>query len=105
MDAFRTADEKRVFLKRVRKESSEITIARFFSEEDKASDDRNHCVPILDYFEDEAISGYGILVMPIFRKFDRPEFVSIDEALEFVRQTLEVRLSFPPWVAGSNEST
>ena len=93
MDAVRLADGKRVFLKRLRRGRSEIAIARFFSEGDKASDERNHCVPILDYLEDESLPGYGFLVMPVMRYFYEPEFLSIDEALEFIRQTLEVRLS------------
>ena len=93
MDAVRLADGKRVFLKRLRRDHEEIAISKFFSEGDKASDERNHCVPILDYLEDESLPGYGFLVMPVMRHFYKPEFLSIDEALEFIRQTLEVRLS------------
>ena len=54
-------------------------------------DERNHCVPILDYIEDERIPHEGFLVMPALRIFDDPDFVSVDEAVEFIRQSLEVR--------------
>ena len=93
MDALRLADNKLVYLKRIPKDSTEIQIAKFFSTGESAHDARNHCVPVLDYFEDENLAEYGILVMPLFRPFDDPEFHSIDEVLEFMRQTLEVRFA------------
>ena len=92
MDALRLEDNKYVFLKRLSKDTKELEIARFFSSEEKKKDKFNHCVPILDYFEDERLPECGILVMPLFRLFDEPPFVSIDEVVEFIRQTLEVRL-------------
>ena len=91
MDAHRLSDGRRVFLKRVPRNSPEIPISRFFTQDGIVNDPRNHCVTIVDYFEDESLSDYGFLVTPIMRDFDSPEFLSIDEVLEFVRQTLEVR--------------
>ena len=37
---------------------------------------------------------------PLLRPFDEPAFVSIDEVVEFVRQTLEVRLLLVTSVLG-----
>ena len=53
-------------------------------------DPRNHCAPVVEYFEDEKLPEYGFLVTPLYRAFNKPEFDSIDEVLEFIRQTLEV---------------
>ena len=92
MDAQRLSDNKLVFLKRIPKDSTEVQIAKFFSTDEKARDERNHCVPVLEYFEDENLAEYGILVMPLFRRFNDPKFLSIDEVLEFIGQTLEVRI-------------
>ena len=90
MDALRVTDNKFVYLKRVPKNSTEVQIAKFFSTEDRMRDPRNHCAPVLEYFEDEKLPEYGIIVTPLYREFDIPEFDSIDEVLEFIRQTLEV---------------
>ena len=73
--------------------TKELEIAKFFSSEDKMRDRRNHCAPVLEYFEDEKLPEYGVLVTPLYREFDRPEFDSIDEVLEFIGQTLEVCLT------------
>ena len=91
IDARRLADNRLVYLKRLPKGSTEVQIAKFFSAGERARDARNHCAPVLDYFEDERLAEYGILVTPLFRHFDDPEFDSIDEVLEFMGQTLEVR--------------
>ena len=79
-----------VYLKRVPKNSTEVQIAKFFSTEERMRDPRNHCAPVLEYFEDEKLPEYGFLVTRLYRAFDDPDFCSIDEVLEFIRQTLEV---------------
>ena len=79
-----------VYLKRVPKNSTEVQIAKFFSAEERMRDPRNHCAPVLEYFEDEKLPEYGFLVTRLYRAFDDPDFCSIDEVLEFIRQTLEV---------------
>ena len=100
MDALRVKDNTRVFLKRIPKDSDEVEITSLFSSEEKIGDPCNHCVPVLDYFEDERLPECGILVTPLLRPFDEPAFVSIDEVVEFVRQTLEVRLLLVTSVLG-----
>ena len=94
MDALRLEDNKYVFLKCIEKSGEELEIARSFSSEGKLGDALNHCVPVVDYFEDERLPHCGILVTPLLRRFDEPSFVSIDEVVEFVRQTLEVHLRY-----------
>ena len=94
MDAVRPSDNDIVVLKRVNKSEHEfeVEISKYFSSEDLRKDPRNHCVPVLEYFEDETLPEHGFLVTPLFRNLNEPEFVSIDEVVEFIRQTLEVSL-------------
>lgn len=92
MDAT-TADGRIVCLKRVRKESSERKIAVYLSSGELRADPHNHCVPILDYFDDELEAQTEIIVMPLLRRFYSPPFVTVEEAVDFFRQTLEVRFT------------
>ena len=90
LDALRISDNTYVYLKRVPRESREYEVAEFFSSEDRKCDARNHCVPVLDYIEDDRMPEYALIVTPLLRLFNDPEFATIGEILEFVRQTLEV---------------
>ena len=91
IEATRTKDGKQVSIKRVRCKSQEPSIALFLSPtEGEDNDPRNHCVPILDCFTDEALPNLMFLVMPLLRQFDDPPFFAVDEVLDFMRQTLEV---------------
>jgi len=90
MDATRKSDGRIVVLKRTDKQlrSEEIEITRYLSQEDFLSDERNHCVPLLDVLD----PGEGkevFLVLPLLRHFDDPELESIEDAVDFVKQTLE----------------
>ncbi len=80
-------------MKRIKKASSEYTIAKFLTSSGLLSDPRNHCVPILDYFEDDSEEDLAFIVMPLLRQFDSPPFSFISEVVDFIFQTLEV--SFP----------
>jgi len=51
---------------------------------------RNHCVPILDAFQDPVIPDFSYIVMPLLRLFDNPEFGAMGEVIDFVTQLLEV---------------
>lgn len=90
MDANRLEDGKTIAIKRVRRTSNEIAIAKIFSSERNREQLKNHCVPILDHFYDRIDPKWDYLVMPLLRKFDSPEFYAASEVIEFVRQTLEV---------------
>lgn len=65
-------------------------IARFLSSEELLKDPRNHTVPILDVFkkDDESLT---FMIMPFLNAFDKPMFSSVDEVIDFMRQTLQVR--------------
>lgn len=85
-----TKDGRKVYLKKVYKDSNERKIAVYLSSDGKLSDPRNHCVPILDYFDDKFEPFSEFIVMPLLRAFDSPPFIVVDEVLGFVKQTLEV---------------
>lgn len=91
MDAKRIHDGKVVMLKRVPTDGDEMRIATYFSSHDLRKDPRNHCVPILDLFQDPDDPATSFLVMPLLRYIDNPEFDTVGSILECVRQLLEVR--------------
>ena len=76
-------------IKKVDRGSEEVEIARLFSSEELARDLRNHCVPVLDLFSADE-DNLDLMVMPLLVEFWKPEFSSVDEALDFMRQLLEV---------------
>ena len=59
------------------------------SEPEIQSDPRNHCVKAFEYFPSTERS-YFLLVMPYLLAFDKPDFVFVDEVIDFMNQTLEV---------------
>lgn len=77
-------------VKRVQRDSQEVAIAKLFTSPELSSDPFNHCVPILDHFQDTKDHTLDYIVMPFLRKFDDPEFYSINEVTDFIRQVLEV---------------
>lgn len=77
-------------IKRVRKGTTETSIAQFLSSEILRSDPDNHCVPILDIFCDESDPAIEYLVMPILKIFNSPPFYAVSEVVDFIKQTLEV---------------
>lgn len=62
---------------------------------DKMKDARNHCVLIQDVFADDLEPGTEFLVMPQLRCCTDPSFATMEEVLDFVHQTLEVRDTDP----------
>ena len=82
---------KDVFIKRVDMHAhpDEVKIAVRLGSPANQEDGRNHCVPILDIFEDEDAT-YRYIVMPVLRPFNEPKFVWGVEVIDFVNQVLEV---------------
>ena len=78
-------------LKRVRRSTTETGLAQFLHTEGSSKDPDNHCVPVLEYFDDKDDPTLGFLVMPLLRSFDEPLFGFINEVIVFIRQTLIVR--------------
>lgn len=89
----RISDDKKVFLKRVRSSSEEIKVHRFLSQPEKLEDPRNHTVPLLDVFADDGEPRFTYLVLPLLLNYYKPDFYSVDEVVDFLRQLLEVRSS------------
>lgn len=90
MDATRRDDGKLVCIKRIRSNEAEIDIALSLLTPDLIDHSMNHCVRILDAFQDSLQPETYLLVMPYLRPFDDPPFGAVGEVLDFVRQTLEV---------------
>ena len=70
--------------------TTEVGVAQYLHTENYSHDLENHCVPILDYFDDPTDDRYGYLVMPLLRFFDHPAFAFISEVVDFIHQTLMV---------------
>lgn len=95
MDAVQISTGKRVFMKAVKKGTTEKSIVMYLNSEDLLRDPRNHCVRILDSFESELDPEEEIIVMPLLRPFNMPSFDTVEEAFDFVRQMLEVSSANP----------
>ncbi|KAK7689873.1 hypothetical protein QCA50_006512 [Cerrena zonata] len=89
LDATRTADGATVYVKKVKTGDEESHIARMLSSDELRSDPSNHCVPILDYFQDDNDPSISYMVMPFLRPTDEPAFETVGNVIEFVDQILE----------------
>lgn len=97
MDATRISDNAPVLLKAVTEghNTGEIPNGQFFSSEPLKTDTRNHCIPLYEVLEvPDANPKNFLLVTPLMRKFDDPPFITVEEAVEFFRQIIEVGLPF-----------
>ncbi|KAJ3890949.1 hypothetical protein GG344DRAFT_48399 [Lentinula edodes] len=90
IDAIRISDNKPVMLKAISRiiHPQEVEIGLYFSNEVIASDPRNHCVPIYDVFP-VPDSEMDVIVMPVLRPFDNPQFDTIGEVIAFIQQLFE----------------
>ncbi|TFK22799.1 hypothetical protein FA15DRAFT_643594 [Coprinopsis marcescibilis] len=91
IDAIQVSDDQHVVLKRVNKTRypHETKIMKYFSEGEIAKDPRNHCVPVLDVLQAPNDDGHEIVIIPVLREFDSPDFDTIGECIAFLRQLLE----------------
>lgn len=80
-----------VYIKRVPTDSAELQIALMLSSETLRQHPNNHCVPIIDHFEDEADSRMSFMVMPFLLSIDEPPFETVEDVVDFVEQMLTVR--------------
>lgn len=71
----------------------EEDLLRFFSQQPRASDSRNHAVPLYDVLQWPRDRNVVILVMPYLVPIQKVRFMTIREAVECFRQLLEVRQS------------
>jgi len=93
LDATRIADGSFVKLKKIEPSqyADEVDIGRMFSSEPIASDSRNHCIPIYEVLRVPDDDDLVLLVMPMLHAYDTIPFVTIGEAVEFIRQIFEVQ--------------
>ncbi|KAJ7186164.1 kinase-like domain-containing protein [Mycena filopes] len=91
IDATRIKDNASVALKMVKKSEhpDELDVMKLFSSEPLASDPDNHCIPLLEVLHPPDDEDGVILVMRLMREFDKPEFDTFGEAVEFFRQMFE----------------
>ncbi|KAI9063417.1 kinase-like protein [Trametes sanguinea] len=90
MDATRVSDETLVYMKSIRTDSEELRILSYLSSDELRRDPRNHCVPLLDVFQDSTTDpDRSIIVMPFMRYIDEPPFGLVDDVLEMLDQVLE----------------
>ncbi|KAH6910835.1 other/AgaK1 protein kinase [Coprinopsis sp. MPI-PUGE-AT-0042] len=89
-DAIQLSDGRHVVLKKVskQKEPEELKIMQFLNQEELLTDPRNHCVPLLNHFQSPE-DDYEIVVMPLLRDYDDPQFDTVGEVMDFIRQILE----------------
>jgi hypothetical protein len=99
LDAKRLEDGLVVCIKRIEPKTDdfkfarmEVEIGRYLSTEHMLRDPTNHCVPIMDNFQDPTDPTIEYIVMPFLRPFNDPAFGVIGEVVDFVSQVLEVRI-------------
>ncbi|PSR72481.1 hypothetical protein PHLCEN_2v11648 [Hermanssonia centrifuga] len=89
IDTTRLSDGKMVYVKHVQTGDLESTIAMMLSSSELLKDPRNHCVPILDYFQDEDNATISYMVMPFLHLTDSPPFKTVENIVDFIEQTIE----------------
>ncbi|KAH8107784.1 hypothetical protein BXZ70DRAFT_912609 [Cristinia sonorae] len=66
----------------------EVSVVEYLNSSDLKNDDRNHCVPlVLDTLHPAKDKSF--MVTPLLRSFDDPQFDTIGELVDFLRQAFE----------------
>ena len=95
LDATRTSTKEIVVLKKVVKSRHphEVEISQYFSSEALRSDRRNHCVPVLDVLNVPDDPDINIIVFPLLRNCNDPDWATVGELVSFLVQIFEVNIS------------
>ncbi|KAG2014288.1 other/AgaK1 protein kinase [Coprinopsis cinerea AmutBmut pab1-1] len=90
-DAIQISQDRHVVLKRISRSRApeEVSILDYFSKEPWASQLENHCVPLVEVLRPPGDPDHDVVVLPVLRQYDNPEFETIGEAIDFIRQVLE----------------
>ncbi|EED77210.1 predicted protein, partial [Postia placenta Mad-698-R] len=90
IDATRLSDDTQVSLKEISTDIHpfEADIGRYLCSEELRNDPDNHCVTLYDVLQDPFDEHVVILVMPLFRECDDPEFETVGEVVEFIQQLI-----------------
>lgn len=91
-DATRRSDDFLVSIKSTKNNTEELRIAQYLTDQQST---RNHCAPVLEIVEDPSQPHLALIFMPHLQPFNEPEFGTIGEVMDFIRQSLEVLLSLP----------
>ena len=94
IDATRLSDGRQVYIKMVESDGEELSIALLFGSGDHVNEAQNHCVPVLDHFQDEHDPAFSYMVMPLLSPLCRPGFEHVVEITDMLDQLLEVRINF-----------
>ncbi|KAK0497815.1 hypothetical protein EDD18DRAFT_120909 [Armillaria luteobubalina] len=86
MSAVKLSDGSQVLLKKLDLNSTEFELSVLFSSPPLSLDPKNHCIPVFQVLKYEQ---FGILVLPLLRKFDDPPFDTVGEVVECFRQIFE----------------
>ncbi|KAI0930004.1 hypothetical protein AcW1_008785 [Taiwanofungus camphoratus] len=91
LDATRISDGEMVVLKRISTLAHpyEVQISQLFSSEPLSVSPQNHCVPIYEVLEVPDECDTVLLVMPLLRRYNNPQFQTVGEAVEYFRQVFE----------------
>ena len=68
----------------------ESRIAQMLGAAESHTDPSNHCVPIIEVFDDPDDDSTSYMVMPLLRNASDPPFQYVKEIIDFVDQVLEV---------------
>ena len=68
---------------------NDLEAAKFYDSEEMRRDPDNHCVPLLDVIRPIPILTY--LILSTMREFNDPDFETLGEILDFIKQMLVVR--------------
>ncbi|KAF5320432.1 hypothetical protein D9611_010813 [Ephemerocybe angulata] len=90
-DASRTTDGSHVMLKTVdlTRFVNEVAIMEFVNQEPQRSDPLNHCMPLLDVLVPPNEPSRRIIAMPICRMWDSPDFDTVGEVVDCIKQLIE----------------
>lgn len=91
LDATRLSDGELVLLKRISKtiHPLEVEIMLYFCSESMATHPHNHAIPLYEVLELPEDPDKVIMVMPLLRRFNDPQFQTVGEVVEFFRQIFE----------------
>ncbi|KAH8103579.1 kinase-like domain-containing protein [Cristinia sonorae] len=89
LDATKLDENRMVCMKVISRESNEFKIACMVSPTELTRNPNNHCVPILEVIPDPINTSNGILVMPYLHPCNDPKFETVEQLMDFIKQTLE----------------
>jgi len=79
-----------MMIKKIGRNDQESLIAQMLSTPELREDPRNHCIPIIEVFDDPDNDSVSYMVMPLLRNASDPQFQYVKEIIDFVNQVLEV---------------